>query len=65
MTHVLRDVSSENDLKLKTSFYLCVISMFKGHPEQQVKLAHDAVHEADPNDERLSMLWTMVSFFLL
>ena len=34
--------------------------MFKGHPNQQVKLAHYAVHEANPADERLSMLWTMV-----
>ena len=24
-----------------------------------------AVHEADPADERLSMLWTMVSFYLI
>lgn len=64
LTHVLNDESDEqDDLRLKTSFYLAVIGMFKGHPNQQVKLAHYAVHEADPADERLSMLWTMVSFF--
>jgi len=60
LTHVLSDESEEDDLRLKTSFYLAVIGMFKGHPNQQVKLAHYAVHEANPADERLSMLWTMV-----
>ena len=63
LTHVLGGEEG-SDLEQKTTYYLAVIDKMKGHPAAQVNLAQVAVSNADPTDQRLSMLWTMVSINL-
>ena len=61
LAHVLKNSESHAETYLRTSYYLEVLDKFKGFPNEQVELAQAALDQADPADDRVSMLWTKVS----
>ena len=60
LAHVLKNSESHAENYLRTSYYLEVLDKFKGFPNEQVELAQAALDQADPADDRVSMLWTKV-----
>lgn len=61
LAHVLKNSESHAETYLRTSYYLEVLDKFKGFPNEQVELAQAALDQADPADDRVSMLWTKVT----
>lgn len=63
LAHVLKNSESHAETYLRTSYYLEVLDKFKGFPNEQVELAQAALDQADPADDRVSMLWTKVCYW--